>query len=60
MKEYDKVRIKSTGIIGTIVSITSSDAEKVYTVESDTPDLTDGYGGKWRLFDCREAEIESV
>lgn len=60
MKLYDKVCIKKTGIVGTIVDISRVGADTVFTVESDVPGLEDGYGNKWKLFDCREEELETV
>ena len=59
-KLYEKVKIKSNGIIGTIVDISIIDKNANYVVESDEKDVSDGYGGKWKLFDCSEEEIESI
>lgn len=61
MSEYEKVRIKETGIIGTIVDISERSGTRLYVVESDTQGpLPGGYGEKWPLFDCTESEIESI
>lgn len=57
---YDKVRIKSNDLIGTIVDISVINGKNIYIIESDTPDIQEGYGGKWKLFDCSLEEIESV
>lgn len=55
---YDKVRILSKDLIGTIVDIRKSGNETIYTVESDTKGKrSDGYGGVFPLFDCKENEI---
>lgn len=59
--EYEKVRIKETGIIGTIVDISDRSGVRLYAVESDTKGpLPGGYGEKWPLFNCTEGEIESI
>lgn len=57
---YDKVRIKSNGIIGTIVDISAINGASMYVVESDKKNIEGGYGGDWKLFDCREKEIEKI
>ena len=57
---YDKVRIKKEMITGIIVDISNIDGNPVYTVESDSEGLTKGYGGKWKLFDCHEKDIEKI
>lgn len=57
---FDKVRIKSKDIIGTIVDVSTIGGFPKYVIESDVPDLSDGYGGKWKLFDCTENEIEKI
>lgn len=50
----DKVRIKSNSVIGTIVDIAG---KMLFTVESDSKGITEGYGGEWKLFDCNEEDI---
>jgi hypothetical protein len=57
---YEKVRIKSTGITGTVVDIFKSDKKSIYTVESDTENTPGGYGGKWKLYECEEKELEFI
>ncbi len=60
MKLYDKVRIIKSGIVGTIINISGTGADVIYSVESDTPNLNEGYGGKWKIFDCKENELEAA
>lgn len=57
---YDKVRIKSSNLIGTIVDISTVNEKDSYIIESDIPDIQGGYGGKWKLFNCSFEEIEVV
>ncbi|MCD8095735.1 MAG: hypothetical protein LUE12_06355 [Ruminococcus sp.] len=55
---YEKVKIKKSGIIGTIVDISNINEKKVFVVESNKKNINTGYGGTWKLFDCAENEIE--
>ncbi len=55
---YDKVKIRSSTVVGTIVDISDIYGNTAYIVESDTEDTAGGYGGKWKLFDCTESDIE--
>ncbi len=56
---YDRVRIVSKDLIGTIVDERKSAGKTIYTVESDTKGKrSDGYGGVFPLFDCAENELE--
>ncbi len=57
---YDKVRIKKEMVTGIIVDISNIDGNPMYTIESDTEGLSKGYGGKWKLFDCHEEDIEKI
>lgn len=57
---YDKVRIKSSDLIGIIVDISTVNEKDIYIIESDIPDIQEGYGGKWKLFNCYFEEIEAV
>lgn len=58
---FDKVKIKSKDLIGTIVDIRESQNTVIYTVESDVKGKrSDGYGGIYPLFDCTEYEITKV
>ncbi len=54
---YDIVLIKDKDIKGTIVDIAHINSDVIYVVESNIPWLNDGYGGKWKLFDCKEDEL---
>lgn len=63
LNEYDKVRIKTTGILGEIVDIyTTADGITKYTVESDEKGVPGGWGepDSWKLFDCVESDLEKV
>lgn len=60
IKLFEKVKIKSNNLIGTIVDIYKSNGKSIFIVESDTPDVEGGYGGEWKLFDCFEEEIERI
>lgn len=58
---FDKVRIKSENLIGTVVDIEKSDDKTIYCVESDTEGEIEGRaGGIFPLFDCLEEEIEEI
>ena len=59
-KLFDKVKIKYNSIVGTIVDISGADNDKKYVVESDTENTLGGYGGRWKLYDCAENEIEKI
>lgn len=60
--DYDKVRIKTTGIIGKVIDIYVTKGETVYIVESTEKGVSGGYGSKssWKLFDCTEDELEKL
>lgn len=63
IKEYDKVRIKATGIVGEVIDIYyPANGKKMYTVESDERGVPGGWGddGDWKLFDCEESELEKI
>lgn len=57
---YDKVRIKTSMLIGTIVDISNINGHLNYVVESDIKNVVGGYGGDWKLFDCSKDEIEEI
>ena len=57
---YDKVRIKSSTIVGTIIDISDINGHINYVVESEKKNISGGYGGDWKLFDCSTNEIEKV
>lgn len=63
ISEYDKVRIKKTGIVGEVIDIyNSSNGEKMFTVESDEKGVDGGWGDNdsWKLFDCTEEDLEKL
>nr|DAZ06727.1 MAG TPA: hypothetical protein [Caudoviricetes sp.] len=57
---YDKVKIKSNMVVGTIVDKSNIKGKTNYVVESDTKGTAGGYGGEWKLYDCNENEIEKM
>lgn len=57
---YEEVRIKSNMVIGTIVDISNINGHLNYIVESNTKNISDGYGGDWKLFDCSKDDIEKI
>lgn len=60
-KLNDVVKIKSNGIVGTIVDISDVKGRRIFVVESNTPGKISGaYGGDWALFDCTENELVTV
>ncbi len=59
-KLNDKVKIKSSGIKGTVVDVSVKDGKPVYIVESDTENTPGGYGDLWKLYDCNDNELEST
>lgn len=60
VNEYDHVRIKSTGITGIVVDISTVKGQKIFVVESDEKNVLGGYGSEnsWKLFDCTADNIE--
>lgn len=62
IKEFDKVRIKETGITGEVVDIYTVGGEIHYTVESDEKGVPGGRGDAdgWKLFDCVREELEKL
>lgn len=62
ISEFEKVKIKATGIVGTVVDIHTVRGQTVYIIESDEKGVPGGYGDadSWNLFDCTEDEIEKV
>lgn len=60
-KEYEKVRIKSSGIVGVIVDRIVRDGVVKYIVESDEENPgVKGYGDSFPLFDCVDEDLELV
>ena len=63
IKEYDKVKINATGIMGEVVDISHpANGKKIYIVESDAKGVPGGYGSddSWKLFDCTEDDLEKI
>lgn len=57
---YDKVKIKKTGVVGTVLDIRTVNGETRYTVESDEKGSTGGYPGRWPQYDCLEDGLEVI
>ena len=62
IKEYDKVRIKESGITGEVIDIYAVGGVMHFTVESDEKGVPGGRGDEdsWKLFDCTEEELEKI
>ena len=62
INEFDKVRIKETGIVGVVVDVHEINGETIYIVESDEKGVPSGYGGNdtWKLFDCIDGDLEKL
>lgn len=62
LTEYDKVKIKASGVTGVIVDIYEASGNTYYTVESDEKGVPGGFGEKdsWKLFECRESDLEKL
>ena len=54
IEEFDRVRIKGSGITGTVVDISEVKGRRIFVVESDEKGVPGGYGSddSWKLFDC--------
>lgn len=62
LKEYDRVRIKNTGITGEIIDIYESGDKTMYTIESDEKGTPGGRGDpdSWKWYECEESELEKL
>lgn len=62
INEYDKVKIRQSGIFGEVVDIHAVNGETIFIVESDEKGVPGGYGpaDSWKLFDCTEDELEKL
>lgn len=62
INEFEQVRIKKSGITGTVVDIRTVEGEEIYTIEADEIGTPGGFGDDtgWKLYDCAAAEIEKV
>lgn len=54
IQEYDVVKIKENGVVGTVVDISIANAEKIFTVEDDARNVSGGFD----LYHCTEEQIE--
>ncbi|MBR1759673.1 MAG: hypothetical protein IJ741_00660 [Schwartzia sp.] len=59
---FETVKIKSSGIVGTIVDKTIRNGKAKYIIESDTYVNPSGkpYCGDWPLFDCVDEDLVAV
>ncbi|MBR3623028.1 MAG: hypothetical protein IKN43_06745 [Selenomonadaceae bacterium] len=58
---FDTVKIKSNGIIGTIIDKTEINGKARYIVENDTKgEIAGAYGGNWAEFDCLDEDLLKV
>ncbi|MBO5969499.1 MAG: hypothetical protein J6S14_13480 [Clostridia bacterium] len=62
INEFDRVKIKNSGIAGVVVDIHDLNGKIICVVESDEKGCTGGYGSEagWKLFDCEESELEKL
>lgn len=60
INEFERVKIKKSGITGIVVDIYKVGNETFYTVESDEKGVPGGYGtdDSWKLFRCTGDELE--
>lgn len=60
-KMDDTVRIKKTGVVGSITDISCAGGSTVYVIDTDTGDDEEGgFGGMYSVFYCTEEELEKV
>ena len=62
INEFDHVRIKSSGITGIVVDISTINGKTNYIIESDEKGVPGGWGeaDSWKLFDCTADELEKL
>ena len=62
IQEFDKVKIKKSGIIGDVIDIYTINGTMYYTVESDEKGVPGGRGDNtdWKLFTCEKRELEKL
>ena len=62
INEYDKVRIKQSGILGEVVDIYTVGGTTYYTVESEERGTPGGFGedGWFKLYTCLAEELELI
>ena len=60
-KMDDTVRIRKTGVVGSITDISCAGGSTVYVIDTDTGDDEEGgFGGMYSVFYCTEEELEKV
>lgn len=60
-KMDDTVKIKKTGVIGSISDISYAGGNAMYVIDTDTGDDEDGgFGGMYSVFYCTEDELEKI
>ena len=59
---YDRVKIKSNGVVGTVVDVAELASGKLYTVESDTKGIREDaiIPSEWALYHCGKDDIEKL
>lgn len=56
----ETVKIKKSGVIGTITDISGNGSNVVYVIDTDTGDDENDFGGMSAVYYCRPDEIEKV
>jgi len=56
----DTVKIKKSGIIGTIADISHAGGGTIYVIDTDTGDDENDFGGISALIYCSEDELEKL
>ena len=59
-EEYERVRIKPTGVTGIIVDKVVIDGVAKYIVESDDLNENAPHGGEWPLYHCNEQDLSPI
>ena len=58
IKLYDRVQIKTNGVVGSVIDISG---KGVYTVESEHREIKNGaYPSKWPLYDCHVDDLSLI
>lgn len=63
IREYDRVKIKTSGIVGEVIDIyQTGNGKTMYTVESEKKGAVGGRvnSPEWELFRCEEKELERL
>lgn len=56
----DTVKIKKTGVVGTISDISCAGGVTTYVIDTDTGDDEDDFGGMSEIYYCREEDLEKA